>query len=366
MSAAQAPDPARFEDLRRRFESAAYDHPNVDAVVVCEPDLRHDESEREARDYFRKVIPPAFEYSVEPEYRAAEELAESMRHAHEAMRYVVQLDRWVPAWDRSISQLGGQEYSSYHVRGHAEHGSDPGYRTRWQCTLFGSPAGHIGNTGLRLFNLLAPDAARLILQGTGLGDKPQSGWLIHLANREEPLVPAARRWFLNWSTFCGKPQPPMWIPVTAMNPPTKWWAVRLSNVFQLSRDAVQLEIDLAARAPTQENHCKRQQRRRSFSSRARRPQKLTHRQLLAYELIARHQGDVTAAAAEAGCTRQNLAKLVKAARAKLAAAGIEKPGEQSGRSGASTTRRSRRLPQDARGQDVVPDPDAADPSDMGG
>jgi hypothetical protein len=48
--------------------------------------------------------------------------------------------------------------------------------------------------------------------------------------------------------------PPIWVPVTPKNPPTSWWAVRLVNVFQLSRVAIEQAIDFAAGAHHQEKN----------------------------------------------------------------------------------------------------------------
>src|SRR6185437_14142046 len=98
----------------------------------------------------------------------------------------------------------------------------------------------IENTALRLFNVLGEDAARLILpRSDAVGKALLSRWLIHLADRCEPLVPGSRRQYLAWPTVGGQRLSPSWYPVTPQNPPTRWWAVRLHNVFYHSRLAIE-------------------------------------------------------------------------------------------------------------------------------
>src|SRR5262249_48687021 len=117
--------------------------------------------------------------------------------------------------------------------------------------LFGPPARDVENSALHLFNMLAADAARLILpRSKAEGKSLLSRWLIHLADRLEPIVPDARRRYLGWPRRGGRLLSPMWVPVTPLNPPTCWWAVRLPNVFQLSRVAIEQAIDLAGPEPT--------------------------------------------------------------------------------------------------------------------
>src|SRR5437016_216126 len=62
----KAPDPARLEKLLHKFDRAACDHPNIDAVVVFRPDLRSEETERHARNLYVKPADPESEnYSQE-------------------------------------------------------------------------------------------------------------------------------------------------------------------------------------------------------------------------------------------------------------------------------------------------------------
>jgi hypothetical protein len=74
---------------------------------------------------------------------------------------------------------------------------------------------------------------------------------------------------------------------------------------------------------------------------------LTEAQLEAYDLIARHNGNKTAAAREAGKSRAMMAKLYGKALAKLAKHGVREPKTQN-------------LPHDKRGQADVADPKAPD------
>ncbi|HEV3260886.1 MAG TPA: hypothetical protein VG013_28800, partial [Gemmataceae bacterium] len=223
---AEVPVPvARLERLRHRLENAAYDFPGVDAVVVFRPDLRRDEAERQARNF--------------------------RSHPHEAARYAGQLVEWIPPSNKRINELGGQMYWDHIDIDNMDPGlcRAPAFREFWRCTLFGPPGRDVDNTALRLFNMLARDAARDILGGKGRGDTPRSGWLIHLADQDEPLGPGSQRRWLHWPRLGGVHCSPTWVPFCGVNPEPCWWAARLFNVFQLSGAAIAQAIDLAARAP---------------------------------------------------------------------------------------------------------------------
>jgi hypothetical protein len=149
-------------------------------------------------------------------------------------------ERWVPPDVNSIEQLGGQVYWVRVIRAN-EHPElcDPGGDELWRCTLFGPPTGFIQNIALRQFSMLAEDAARIILpRSEAKGKALLSRWLIYLADRDQPLQPGSQRRVLHWpglgSVFCS----PIWVPLTPRNPPASWWAVRLTNVFRCSRDAI--------------------------------------------------------------------------------------------------------------------------------
>ncbi len=244
MTAGQAPDTARLEELRRRFDETAYTFPRVDAVVVFRPDLRREEAERQGRDsHFRPADPSSDNF-------AAEHAAQT-RSTYAAIRAATEWNAWIPPSDRTIGQLGDQTYWERLLRADEcpDFRGPPARIELWRCILFGPPVDGAENTALRLFNMLAADAARLGLsprsaKGKGL----LSRWLIHLAARREPIEPDSRRRFLHWSTLGGKRLAPMWIPVTSLNPSSCWWAVRLTNVFQRSRTAIEQAIDLAGLA----------------------------------------------------------------------------------------------------------------------
>jgi hypothetical protein len=242
MSALQALDPARLDKLRRRFNEAAYNFPTVDAVVVYRPDPHREEAERQARSLYVKPANPASEHF-------AEEWAEQTRGTHEAMRRALNWEHWVPPTTSTIGELGGQAYWRRIIRDHEEPEfcGPPAGSELWECTLFGLVARDLENVAHRRFNLLAADAARLILpRSKAKGTALLSRWLIYLADRDEPIVPDARR---RYTTDARPLRKPMWVPVTPLNRPTRWWAVRLPNVFQLSRIAVEQALALAAAEP---------------------------------------------------------------------------------------------------------------------
>jgi hypothetical protein len=104
------------------------------------------------------------------------------------------------------------------------------------------PAHDVENTARRLFNVLAEEAARLILpSGKAKGKSLLSRWLIHLAEQ-----PGSRRLYLGWPRPASTFSLPHWGPVTPLNPPTNWWAIRLSNVFLLSRDVIGIATSRSA------------------------------------------------------------------------------------------------------------------------
>src|SRR5262249_30082623 len=162
--AAQSPEPARLEALLQRFENAAYEFPCVDAAVVYRPDLRRDEAQRLFADpYYRPIelMDPGPESDVE-------QLAASPRITHDAVRFALELDGWIPAWDKSVEQLGLRVYWTRRIVEFVNRGADaPVNRELWQCTLFGPSSPEAEHTTIRLFNMLCSDAANLVLCGNG-------------------------------------------------------------------------------------------------------------------------------------------------------------------------------------------------------
>jgi hypothetical protein len=247
MSDVPAPDRARLERLRDDFHAAARDHSCVDAVVEYESDLRSRDTRRQVcenrlrqRDY---AEPVGFQAPVR---RTAAELTEHPECTRDDWGTARILDEWIPPEFKGLDQLGLTGYQAYHVLSSKDDG--PGYpagREGWKCLLFGRPSGGVGETAARVFENLASEAARLILRGSGKGKCPVSGWLIHLADRGEPLDSRSRKRFLNLVTL-GEPS---W---STVNPrePWCWWAARLFNVFRYSRDAVQRDIDAAGQSST--------------------------------------------------------------------------------------------------------------------
>jgi hypothetical protein len=240
MSVALGLDLSRLGELRDRFDRAACNHPNVDAVVVYRPDLRREEVEREGRSL---LIEPS---DAEIEISAAERI-EQRKRAHAARLLALATEYWIPPSDKSIEQLGGQEYWCREIRAseYPEICGLPANSLIWHCSVFGPRARDIEDTARRLFNMLAEDAASLILpKSKAVGKALLSRWLIHLVDQPDPI--GRRRQFLHWSTFGGRLSP-MWVPVTPQNPPTCWWAARLYNVFQISRDVIDHQLDLGTR-----------------------------------------------------------------------------------------------------------------------
>src|SRR5262249_33046245 len=104
---------------------------------------------------------------------------------------------------------------------------------------------------LHLLSVLAADLVQLTSSNIkARGKGIVSRWLIHLANRPEQTLVDSQKKFLWWTALKGGILPPVWLPVIPWNPPASWWAVRLTNVFQLSRVAIDPGIDRTSRSDT--------------------------------------------------------------------------------------------------------------------
>jgi hypothetical protein len=115
----------------------------------------------------------------------------------------------------------------------------------------------------------------------------------------------------------------------------------------------------ASRSPLASDRARRKRRRAS----SRKPRPLTDHERDALDLLAEHDGDVEAAAAEWDISRQAMSKLRNRACEKLRAAGQQEYAELVVKPAEPEARRPQRLPQDRRGQEVLADPHARNPLD---
>ena len=102
----------------------------------------------------------------------------------------------------------------------------------------------------------------------------------------------------------------------------------------------------------------RRKRRRSSS---RKPRPLTDRQRDALVLLARHDGDVRAAAEEWGISRQAMSRLKDKALEKALAVGQKELAVLASKPARHRSKRPQRLPRDRRGQELLADPDVPEP-----
>jgi hypothetical protein len=107
----------------------------------------------------------------------------------------------------------------------------------------------------------------------------------------------------------------------------------------------------AAQASAASTRAKPKLRRAS----SRKPRRLTNRQRDALELLARHEGDVKAAAKEWRISRQAMTKLKNAALEKVIAAGHKDLADLAAQAASHKSKRPQRLPRDRRGQEVLAD-----------
>jgi hypothetical protein len=197
MSSGQIPIISSLVELCRRFDLAAAKYPCVDAVVVYRPDIRSSAAESQARKLFVKPANPDSEHY-------AIELAEQNGGTHRARGCAMQWVRWIPPSDGSIEQLGGQTYWARILSTDEFPSPDvsPEQNDMWHCSLFGPRPDEVSNPANRMFTMYATDAVRLLLPPVQLKGKALlSYWLIHLADREEPILPGLGKSFLAWSSI---------------------------------------------------------------------------------------------------------------------------------------------------------------------
>jgi hypothetical protein len=230
--AAQGSNATRLEELRRKFEDAALRFPQVDAVVVYQPELRFKETECQAREGLNRADqkkPIGFE--------SPEDLVFSGKWALEAGRYALKLDEWVPPYHKSINELGCESYwNRVFFEERLEGSGDLERFAEWRCTVFGPPTEDKHKTAIRIFNVLAAEASRLIIPHKNPRDAALGIWLAYLADRDEPLEPVSRRRHLDLSKW--PESSPCWNGVPPWHARQQWWAVILYHVFHHSLDAV--------------------------------------------------------------------------------------------------------------------------------
>jgi hypothetical protein len=101
MVPSKVPNRVPLDELYRRFDQAACDHPNVDAVVVYRPDLRSQEAERWAQGLYFNPAETASD-------NFAGDVSIQTRFHYAATRRSMNWDLWIPPSEKSIEQLGGQ------------------------------------------------------------------------------------------------------------------------------------------------------------------------------------------------------------------------------------------------------------------
>lgn len=206
--------------LLDRLEVAAHRFPAVDALVVSQPDTRDEEIDRQARRLF-------------------------CPWTTDGVMYAEKWKRRIPSALQSLDRPHVRSDWSYIMREDEGQG-----RGVWEFAVFAPRTAVPDATPFRLFDLLAAEAARVVLGGNGRGDKPHAGWLIHLADRDDPLTPSARRKHLGWIEAAGEvwrrpdgtPADPIWRPVYPHYAQPPWWAAVLPNVFEHSRLAIEQAV----------------------------------------------------------------------------------------------------------------------------
>lgn len=243
---------ARLEDLRRRFESAAFEFPAVEAYLVFRPDLRRDEADRESRLLLVTSANPDSE-------NVSQELLAETKSIHEAMRLSIACQNWMPSGATTIEGMKLQRYFGHTLDLEGKNTVQRGARSpaeRWEWGLFGPKVGDTGSAIYGQFIHLAERAVELMaLPNNSSVRRSVIRWLTHLVDEAEtmyggpPGTGPRVRWFLSWPTR-GSGLDPIWGPVTPGNTvrrPARWWVARLSRVFHVSELVVGRAIESAKR-----------------------------------------------------------------------------------------------------------------------
>jgi hypothetical protein len=222
------PDPARLDELRQRFETAAYDAPNVAVLVIYRPPLRLESPDGH-------VIDPADNF-LRGFLGGDGDLAPGIRCS------VVSTPPYRPRVTHPSS--GRLDWEGI-VRQSSE--EDPrSERPHWWChSIFRE------DVQFQRLDLLAADAARLVLGRTGPPGTLGNEWMIHLAGCAAEFVPSSRRDVLLSESHAPQSAgpsyradvrfaecPPQLRRSVTRHPAPSWWLAQFNNVFRVSRDVI--------------------------------------------------------------------------------------------------------------------------------
>ncbi len=220
------PTPARLEELRHRFETAAYDNPNVSVLVTYRPALASDRSDRHAIDpddiFLRGFL--------RTDGGLGENVSCTMVNAPPYRGRFNYPSSGEIDWEGIVRESWAEDPRTE--------------RPRWWCySIFR------GQAQFDRLDMLATDAGRLILGASAPPSTPANDWMIHLASRAGVLAPHAERSVLLTlpAGLRARTQlidvrfenayPEFRHAVTANSAPS-WWTVQLGTVFRLSRDVI--------------------------------------------------------------------------------------------------------------------------------
>jgi hypothetical protein len=226
------PDPARLRQLRDRFETAAYDSPKLRAVVLYQPPFRSLDGCGPAID----TSEPFFEGFVR-----GRKLLRDVGH------YAVTTPPFSPRdSDRPTdnTDIEGIVRATWEMDPRCEKG-------HWWPHLGPAP-----DLEKERFAMLGEDAARLVRCDNRRGGTPPGDWLVYIAERAGslfhmgakrclfeslPIIPGARplpQGFQIRRASVDSPALPL--PHTP-----SWWVIEFSNVFLLSRNVIEAELQRA-------------------------------------------------------------------------------------------------------------------------
>jgi hypothetical protein len=246
------PVPSRLEELRRDFHQAALDAPNVSVVVVHRPAsrLNHadgrsiDTSDPFFRGFLRREGDPVAS-TASAQVIGLKPIVTSQSQDELAAIVTCQTVTTPPYFGR-VTNAGGDEVDwEGMVRGCWA--TDPqASRPYWQAWVH-----FFGATQHARWDMLATDAATLLLGDNARTPTPVLNWSIHVAENTTALCsstlrsviipsPSPRRTTHQQVIFLECPTESRWSATKSRLP--SWWVVILNNAFRLSRDAIDLTL----------------------------------------------------------------------------------------------------------------------------
>jgi len=242
------PAPSRLDELRRDFHEAALNFPNVRVVVVHRPSGRVNPADSEVLDRSDAFVRGFLRVKNEPSIQTDSHQVIGLLPFHTPPgndELAANVHSWLVSMPPYLSRNSVSPSDQVDWEGIVRESLDGdahAARPYWQSMVI-----FCGATQYHRWDMLASDAARLLLGGNGRTGTPTADWTIHLAELAEPFATYADRLVMIPSrppprnarqpvVFSDCPPERRWEATENLTP--SWWVVTLDNVFRLSRDVI--------------------------------------------------------------------------------------------------------------------------------